>query len=124
MRWAERFAQVAQHVDLHFGGVINLLIATLIQESLVPTDSGLGDYFKDAAGGAFHKTRIIHLGRLRAAFRLINENVMCALPAASDKLTSALMPMVCAIHMGDSPGLRRGWAVHARCRQGRAEPKY
>ena len=41
---------------------MDLLIATLIQESLAPTDGGLGDYFKEAAGAAFHKTRIIHLG--------------------------------------------------------------
>ena len=58
----ERFAQAAQHAALLFGGVIDLLIAMLIQESLVPTDSVLGDYFKDAAGGDFHKTHIIHLG--------------------------------------------------------------
>ena len=45
------------------------------------------------------------------------------IPAASDMLTSPSTPMVCAIHMGDSPGLRRGCAVHARCRQGGPEPK-
>ena len=53
----------------------------------------------------------------------INENVVCASPAASDKPASPSMPMVCAIHVGDSPGLRRGCAVHARCRQGRPELK-
>jgi hypothetical protein len=77
---------------------------------LVPTDGGLGDYFKEAAGGDFHKTRINHLGRSGAAFRWINENVMCASSAASDKLTSASTPMVRAIHMGfawPAPGLRR-----------------
>jgi hypothetical protein len=41
---------------------MDLLIATLIQESLVRTDGGLGGYFKEATGGDFHKTRIIHLG--------------------------------------------------------------
>jgi hypothetical protein len=69
LRWVERFAQAAQHSALHFGGVIDLLIATLIQESLVPTDGSMGDYFKEAAGGDFHKTRIIYLGRSGAAFR-------------------------------------------------------
>jgi hypothetical protein len=90
---------------------------------LVPTDGGLGDDFKEAAGGDFHEARIIRPGRSGAACGQTNESVMCASPAASDKLTSASMPMVCAIHMGDSPGLRRGCAVHARCRQGRTEPK-
>ena len=37
----------------------------------------------------------------------INENEVCAPPAASDKTTSPSMPMVCAIQMGDSPGLHR-----------------
>jgi hypothetical protein len=54
---------------LLFGGVIDLLIVTLVEESLVAADGGLGDYFKEAAGGDFHKTPIIHLGRSEAAFR-------------------------------------------------------
>src|ERR1019366_6540686 len=81
------------------------------------TDGSLGDDFKEAAGGDFHKARIIHPGRSGAACCQTSLSVMCASPAASDKLTSASMPMVCAIHMEDSPGLHRGCAVYARCRQ-------
>ena len=46
----------------------------------------------------------------------INENVVCVSPAASIKPTSPSMPMVCAIHMGDSPGLHRPSAIYARGR--------
>jgi hypothetical protein len=44
--------------------------------------------------------------------------VICASPAASDKPTSASMPMVCAIHMGHSPGLRRPSAAPGQSRHG------
>jgi len=47
-----------------------------------------------------------------------SHNSLCASPAASDKPTSASMPMVCAIHMGDSPGLRRPSAVPGQSRHG------
>jgi hypothetical protein len=56
---------------LLLSGVIDLLILALIQESLVATDGGLGDYFKDAAGGEFHQACIIHLGGPGAAFRQV-----------------------------------------------------
>jgi hypothetical protein len=47
---------------LLLSGVIDLLILALIQESLVATDGGLGDYFKDATGSDFHKPRVVGLG--------------------------------------------------------------
>jgi hypothetical protein len=50
------------------------------------------------------------------------QNVMCALPAARAKPTSALMPMVYAIHVRDSPGMHRGYAVYARGRQAHPKP--
>jgi hypothetical protein len=52
-----------------------------------------------------------------------NENVECASPAASDKPASPSLPMVCAIHMGDSPGLRRLRAVYPRGHEGIIEGK-
>ena len=39
----------------------------LIQESLVAADDGLGDDFKEAPGGDFHKARIVRFGGSRAA---------------------------------------------------------
>src|ERR1035441_7303335 len=60
---------------------------------------------------------------LRPFPKRINENVVCASPAASDKPTSPSMPMVCAIHMGDSPGLRRPCAVYPWGHEGIIEVK-
>jgi len=75
-----RFPQAAQHPALLFGSVINLLIGTLVRESLVATDGGLGNHFKAAAGGDFHKACMIHPGGSRAALCKIPREGHCCSP--------------------------------------------
>jgi hypothetical protein len=53
----------------------------------------------------------------------VNDHVMCASSAAIVTTASPSMPMVCAIHMGDSPGLRSPIAVQAWGRQELPKPK-
>jgi hypothetical protein len=62
------------------------------------------------------------LGKM-GRFRKVNENVICASPATSAATANPSMPMVCASHLGDSPGLRRPSAVHAQGHEGIAGAK-
>jgi len=53
---------------LLFGGGVEFLVVIGGEEALVAADGGLGDDFKDAAGGDFHEPRVVNAGGAGATF--------------------------------------------------------
>lgn len=67
-------AQATEHTALFFGGLVELLVIRLAEEPLIASNGGLGDDFKEAAGGDFDKARIIGSRRAGASFGDIGGN--------------------------------------------------